>query len=373
VKAVVSELLPFFLAFSVSCVVSLLAVSTARWHVRWSADPPNSGPQKLHTTLIPRIGGIALSLGFFAALIDSKLVLVNSEQIVSPYWLVAALAVPLVAGLYEDITQSFGPVYRLLATFIAAAIAFFLCGVKVVRFEMPLLDLMLASTSFAPLIFTMFCVGGVAHAFNLADGLNGLLAGITLIASVLITFLAREQSDVHVYVCALALAGTCVGFLCFNFPRARLFAGDSGAYFLGTAVAFLAILLVARNQSVSPWFAFVAVLYPFTDTSFAIARRLFQRRPIMQPDAEHLHSLLANRIRASGVFHSNSVASTIILVALAFFALAAWVGRTNSGILVTLCAVFAALYSLAWITLAKRSQSIEPSQLQGLHQADIDS
>ncbi len=345
---------PLLAAFVVSAMVSAMIALTARWHEHVTADSPDSGPQKIHVTSVPRVGGVALFLGFLAALFEAKFASANGEKIIAPMALTAALAVPFFAGLYEDVTKAFGPWLRLIATFVAAAIAYVGCSAAVVRFNMPLLDAALAASSVAPLLLSMFCVAGVAHAFNLSDGLNGLLAGLATVACGVIAFVAREQADTHVYVCALALAGACVGFLCFNFPRARLFAGDSGAYFVGTTIAILCMLLVARNPSVNPWLAFVAVLYPFTDTTFAIARRLAQRKPIMAPDAEHLHSLIAAFIGLKRQKGRNSIASSIVVTSYALFAAVAIVYRESTSALVITCAAFAITYSIAWFGLASR-------------------
>jgi UDP-N-acetylmuramyl pentapeptide phosphotransferase/UDP-N-acetylglucosamine-1-phosphate transferase len=344
--------IPTILAFFASALVALLLCATIRWHVRWTADAPASGPQKLHSTLTPRVGGVAIAAGFIPALLLTKVGTAAGEAIAQPLALIAALMVPFVAGLYEDLTKTFGATMRLLATFVAAGIAYFLCDASIVRFGMPLLDAMLSSIAFAPLLFTMFCVGGVAHAFNLSDGLNGLLGGLVLVACGVLGFAARSVGDTHIYLCACALAGATLGFLVFNFPRGRIFAGDSGAYFAGTAIALFAILLVARNKSLDPWIAFAAVLYPFTDTTFAIVRRLVQRRPIMQPDAEHLHSLL---VRAWGARHgrmSVAMATLSVVGVSAVFAVLALMVRESSATLISLCALFAAVYSLAWFRLA---------------------
>ncbi len=342
--------IPTVIAFATSASIAALLCVTARWHSRWTTDIPGSGPQKLHADETPRVGGVAIALGFIAALLITKVGTTGGQAISQPIAFVAALLVPFFAGLYEDVTKTFGATMRLIATFIAAAIAHQLCGATMVRFDMPLLDAMLSASSIAPLLLTMFCVGGIAHAFNLSDGLNGLLGGLVLVACVVLGYVARAQGDVHVYLSACALAGATAGFLLFNFPRARLFAGDSGAYFVGTAIALLAILLVARNAAVTPWIAFVAVLYPFTDTTFAIIRRVAQRRPIMQPDAEHLHSLLARSLRPRYFGIAHPLAALLIVLTTAFFSLLA-VAFANSVAGVILCCMgFAVTYVITWFS-----------------------
>lgn len=330
----------------------MLLVATVPWHVKWSADS-SVGPQKLHRGQVPRIGGVAIYLGFAASLLIAKLSGPTGSAIVQPVALVAALFVPFLAGLYEDVTKRFGATARLVATFIAAALAFYLCDAAIVRFDMPLLDAMLTAIPFASLLFTMFYVGGVAHAFNLADGLNGLLGGLTIAACAVLAFSANLLGDQHIVNCALVLAGATCGFLLFNFPKARLFAGDSGAYVAGTAVALLAIMLVSRNPSANPWLAFVAVLYPFTDATCAIVRRIVRRKPIMEPDAEHLHTLLARKLSHHAGSNRHSVATLLIVLGTAVFQCVALAFYDVPKIAIIVSVAFGIAYAWTWRALSR--------------------
>jgi UDP-GlcNAc:undecaprenyl-phosphate/decaprenyl-phosphate GlcNAc-1-phosphate transferase len=339
-------------AFLCSSFAAGLLVLTTRWHARWSIDAPGSGPQKLHRDETPRIGGVAIAFGLFAALAHMSFSADSTRGVILPLGLIAALSVPFAAGLYEDITKIVGPILRLVATVIAAFIAYELCDAAVLRFDMPILDRLLTAAPFMPLVLTLFCVAGVAHAFNLSDGLNGLLGGLVLIAASVIGVTAHQHGDAFIRATSGALAGASIGFLLFNFPKSRLFAGDSGAYVAGTAVALLAILLVARNSAVTPWLAFVAVLYPFTDTTFTIVRRVVQRQSIMSPDAEHLHSLLGRWLALHGVAFSNAAAAAILLAVVAAHA-ALVLSLASTALHVALgCALFAALYCVAWFVVA---------------------
>jgi UDP-GlcNAc:undecaprenyl-phosphate/decaprenyl-phosphate GlcNAc-1-phosphate transferase len=337
----------FWIAFFVSATVAAVLVATTRFHGRWTADTL-SGPQKIHSGHIPRVGGVAIGIGFCVSLALTKLGGGEAASVVHLIGLVAALLVPFFAGLYEDITKQFGASLRLIATFIAAAIAYYACDAAIIRFNMPLLDAMLGAAPIASLLFTMFCVGGVAHAFNLSDGLNGLLAGLTIAASAVLAITANSLGDLHVLNCALALAGATAGFVLFNVPKARLFAGDSGAYVTGTAVALLAIMLVARNPGADPWIAFIAVLYPFTDATCAIIRRLVRRKPIMEPDAEHLHTLLAKRLARQSDGNRHMRATMLILSVVVLFqgAALAFGNTPRTAVLVSLA--FALFYAWAW-------------------------
>ena len=332
------------IAVFVSLATAMVLVMTKKWHGRYSSDHAGSGPQKLHTGSVPRVGGIAIIAGFSVSLVFAKLTLVEGTQITAPAWLILALFVPFVVGLAEDVTQRFGPVSRLLATFAGASIAYFFCGASIARFDVPMVDALIAFHPAVAFMFTLFCVGGIAHAFNLADGLNGLLAGLSFTASIAVATVAYLTGDVFVLVACTALAGAIGGFVLLNFPRAWLFAGDGGAYLVGSALAIFSMLLCVRQPTVSPWLAFVVVLYPFTDTTYAIYRRWRSGRPIMSPDAEHLHSLLALRLKARFGEHGRNVASVVVVTISALFVGAAVSVYSNTPVLAAISVLYAVAY-----------------------------
>lgn len=340
------------IVFSVAVLASLLTgvflVVTKQWHSNFTSDHAGSGPQKLHVGAVPRIGGIALMTGFSVALLIAKITIPNGEEINAPVWFILALFVPFAVGLGEDITQRFGPLSRLLATFVGASLAYFFCGATIVRFDVPPVDALVALHPAIAFGFTLFCVGGIAHAFNLADGLNGLLAGLTLTAGAAVAAVAHMTGDVFVFTIATALIGAIVGFALLNFPRAWLFAGDGGAYLLGSALAIALILLCKRHPAVSPWFAFMVVLYPFTDTTYSIYRRWRAGNPIMSPDAEHLHSLLARCFNTLYGEHGRNLASAAVVIASALFVAAATSVYTATLKLVALAVAYVVIYVIVY-------------------------
>jgi len=335
-------------AFLASLSTALLLVLSARWHRRFTADAPGSGPQKLHERVTPRVGGIAIMVGFALAVVVARVQSQAEFGTHAPPWLtgwfVLALFIPFAAGLIEDVTKAFGARARLLATFAGAAIAFFFCDAALTRFAIPDLDKVLAASWLLQLILTLFCVGAIANAYNLADGLNGLLAGLTITATLAMAWIARQYNDQFIAVAAGSLAAATAAFALFNFPRARLFAGDGGAYLVGSAISLLAILLCRRHLDVSPWFVFVLVIYPFIDTTAAIVRRKLAGQPIMAPDAGHLHSLLAARLQPRLGRAARNAASVLIVTASGVIAVGALPLHRNTPALVALALAAAVAY-----------------------------
>lgn len=279
------------------CVVAFmvggLIVASERWHGALTGDSDFNKPQASHARATPRVGGLAVLAGTLAGL----LVLGPSNMTLTWLWpalFVSALPV-FVAGLLEDITKDIGASRRLLAAFGSAAIAWWLLG-GVSKVGIWWADWVLSYWPVS-LVFTMFAVGGCTHALNIVDGMNGLAGMVATLMAVSISLVALQVGDVPIFMIAAALASATLGFLVWNFPFGRVFLGDGGAYFLGFMLAELAVLLVVRNPSVSPFYALAVLFYPVFETGFSIWRRRFKRGvPVDQPDALHLHQLVFRRL-----------------------------------------------------------------------------
>lgn len=277
----------------VAFMVGGLIVASERWHGVFTGDSDLKKPQAMHSRAAPRVGGLAVVAGSLAGM----LVLGPSNMTLTWLWpvlFIAAMPV-FVAGLLEDITKDVGSGKRLMAAFISAAIAWWFLG-GVSRVGIAWADWLL---SFWPisLIFTMVAVGGCTHALNIVDGMNGLAGMIATLMALSLALVALQVQDIPIFLIAAALASATLGFLVWNFPFGRVFLGDGGAYFLGFMLAELAVQLVVRNPSVSPFYALAVLFYPVFETLFSIWRRRFKRGvPVDQPDALHLHQLVFRRL-----------------------------------------------------------------------------
>lgn len=277
----------------VAFMVGGLIVASERWHGVFTGDSDLKKPQAMHSRAAPRVGGLAVVAGSLAGL----LVLGPSNMTLTWLWpvlFIAAMPV-FVAGLLEDITKDVGSGKRLMAAFVSAAIAWWFLG-GVSRVGIAWADWVL---SFWPisLVFTMVAVGGCTHALNIVDGMNGLAGMIATLMALSLALVALQVQDIPIFLIAAALASATLGFLVWNFPFGRVFLGDGGAYFLGFMLAELAVQLVVRNPSVSPFYALAVLFYPVFETLFSIWRRRFKRGvPVDQPDALHLHQLVFRRL-----------------------------------------------------------------------------
>ncbi len=295
------QLAPLLPAFGVAVMVAWLLVHTRDWHLHLTGDHPDSGPQKLHTEATPRIGGLAVMAGLLAGLIwlyfAAEPGLRAQLQALRPGWLLAGLLPLFLLGMIEDIRKSISVRLRFGVSLAAGAIAHVFAGVRVEALGLPVIDALLQSLPLLSLLFTLVAVAGLVHAMNIVDGLNGLLAGITLVVLGVLAVVAARFAETALMLLALAGMAATAGFAVFNFPRARLFCGDAGAYLIGYLAAVIVILLVLRQPTISPWFALAVVMHPVTETLYSAWRRVREGLHPTHPDARHMHSLWAARLQ----------------------------------------------------------------------------
>jgi UDP-N-acetylmuramyl pentapeptide phosphotransferase/UDP-N-acetylglucosamine-1-phosphate transferase len=167
----------------------------------------------------------------------------------------------------------------------------FLGGI-IPRLDVPGLDALLRWTPFA-VAFTIFAVGGVANAINIIDGYNGLAGGHAVIVLAAISYVSALVGDAFLYMATLAMIGALLGFLCWNYPKGRIFMGDGGAYLLGFWLGEISVLLVVRHPEVSPWFPLMLLVFPIFETVFSMYRRkIVLGLSPGQPDRSHMHQVI---------------------------------------------------------------------------------
>ena len=282
-------------AFGVSFVIGYLTVRSEHLHSKFTGDIAAKGSHKVHGSAVSRIGGLSIFLGWTAGLVAGCYhnMLTPATTLI---WLLCLLPA-FAGGLAEDFTKRVPPVTRLLAAFLSAGLACLLLGATVQRVDLYGMDALLAVPAVA-FIFTMIAVGGVAHAINIIDGLNGLATGVCLIALLALAYVSFQVADWELLLmCNLGIAAI-LGFRFWNYPSGRLFCGDGGAYFLGAYIAILSALLVHRHAEVSAWFPLLLVLYPVWETVFsAYRRRVLRGRPASMADKLHMHTLFYKRVK----------------------------------------------------------------------------
>lgn len=285
-------------AFASSVAVSLLIVLSQKWHGKLSHDHDLSGVQKVHTTAVPRIGGIAVVAGLLLGLMLFRAF--NPEGMQGSHFdhillLLAASLPAFGAGIIEDVTKRVSVKARLAATALSAMVASAVLGATVNELNLWGVDALLTITPFAVFV-TAIVVAGGSNAINIIDGFNGLSGSTIVIMAAGLSAVALQNGDAFVAILGTLCIGATVGFLALNYPRGKLFLGDGGAYFLGFWVSEMAVLLV-RNPAVSAWQVLAVCGYPVIEVLFSIyRRRMIQNVSPGAPDALHLHTLVFRRL-----------------------------------------------------------------------------
>lgn len=280
-------------AFFSSFIATLLIIRFQHLHDRHSGDHDVLGPQKFHTGSVPRIGGISIAIGLLTA------VLVRLQSSSAPTFEITLLlcTIPAFAiGLTEDLTKKISIRSRLFFTAIAAALVAYYLGAQITRLDIPGVDFVL-SFPIVAILFSVFAITGLANAYNIIDGFNGLSSMVGIITLLGLAYVGFVTGDALIVFLSLIMAGAILGFFIWNYPRGLIFLGDGGAYLIGFWIGVLSVLLVARHPTVSPWFALLINAYPILETLFTIYRRkIHQGKSPGQPDGIHFHTLIYRRI-----------------------------------------------------------------------------
>jgi UDP-GlcNAc:undecaprenyl-phosphate GlcNAc-1-phosphate transferase len=254
--------------------------------------------RRLHTKAIPRLGGVAIYLSCLLALSTLPFVDNLLTQTLNAQWmeiLVALIPATLVLtlGIVDDLRGTNATVKFTVLGVIAAL--FYFLGGHIDALSIPFFG----TVQLPPVLsfaLTVLWLVGIANAFNLIDGMDGLASGAALFSSLVILIISISQGRPLMTVVALVLCGALAGFLRYNFNPASIFLGDSGALFVGFTLAALSVLSAQKaTTAVAIVIPILAFGFPMVDTAMTMGRRLISRRPIFQGDNEHIHHMLLAR------------------------------------------------------------------------------
>lgn len=268
------------IGFFTSFIISIIIIK----YINIDTFDKFSGPQKIHESSIPRIGGLAI---FGSLLLQSLMLLKNHNELM----IIILCSFPVFfSGILEDFTNKVSARIRLTSSFISALLLVLIFEVNIETFEIPFLEF-LFQYSFVIYFITILSIISLIQAINLIDGLNGLAKFSSLIMLVSIMILSYEFGDKLLILLCLSLIMAILGLIFFNFPYGRIFLGDGGAYLLGSCIALLVIMLSMRNDEISPFASLLIVLYPIYELIRTVLRRSIKDyKMLIYPDSNHLHS-----------------------------------------------------------------------------------
>ena len=264
-------------------------------------------PQAFHNESISRCGGIASLMSLF---VFFGIYYLLFSKILYEYVFVSTSL--FLVGYLDDIKTKISPNLRLLLMIIFLFIFILFSPIEINHIDLiflkPLLDNKIFST-----IFILLCFLFVINGANLIDGFNGLLTINLIIINSVLLFINLNNSHFEFSFFLTAQIIILISFLLFNFPKAKMFLGDSGSYLFGTLISLNIIITNNINSQISSFFFCILLFYLFFEVFFSFFRKIYQKKSPVFPDSEHLHMLVF--IKISNVFgqdKSNYINSIII-------------------------------------------------------------
>ena len=297
---IVFSLISFFVTFFISKYSKFLFSGAL-------LDEDFLKPQAFHKTPIARSGGISIFILFFLFILFNFL---KSDKFLIDYFTISLLFFFL--GFLDDIKIKISPYVRLILMMAALVVCINIFSIQVTKSGLEFLNIWLENNIFQ-MCFVLLCFVFIINGANLIDGYNGLLAiHFLIINSILLGFnLINQNHDISLILFSQIVI--VLSFLCFNFPKAKIFLGDAGSYLCGSLLAVNIIKSQQLNPEVSPFFYTSILFYLFYEVFFSFIRKSIKKKSPLKPDKLHLHMLLYQFIKKIKKFKdSNYITSCII-------------------------------------------------------------
>lgn len=278
------NLLVFFSAIALSSLGTFI-ILRQQW--RWGVDVPDK-KRKHHEQTVSRVGGLpiflTLSIGFVFMAWKFPLFLENWWPIILTNCLIFAV------GFFDDL-RPLGAKVKLLGQVGVACIIYAL-GISIDVLTNPIGDyyIDLGWWSFPVTVFWLVAIPNIV---NLIDGMDGLATGFGMFLCITLAIVGHYALNPEAVTISIIMGGALTGFLIFNFPPARIFLGDGGAYLIGFFIASVSLFTSHKGTIMAALLVVIIALgVPILDTLFAIIRRAIRGIPIFRADAEHIHHRL---------------------------------------------------------------------------------
>lgn len=269
----------------------LMVPTVRRLAFAWGWVDPVDAARKVHRRPTPRVGGICLfvpflvGVGLVTAFLTTDL---KAEALLKEWgWMIGGCAAMFALGLADDV-HPLGAKVKLLGQFLICGIVVaFGFGIDALTNPFTQETVRLGWIGYPVAVFWLLAT---TNLINLIDGIDGLAAGVSVFVFTVLALTAVFTAGVGMLMVCLLMIGTLVGFLFFNFPPARIFMGDGGAYFLGFLIGQVGLACQEKSRIAAALVVpIIALGVPIIDTALAILRRGIRGLPIFRADREHVH------------------------------------------------------------------------------------
>ena len=229
-------------------------------------------PQAFHDLPVTRSGGIAviisLSIFFIIYFLLYSKILYNYVFISYSVFLI---------GFLDDLRINIKPFKRLLTMVFILFIIIYFLPIRILNIDIPFLTLLMSNHMFSS-AFVLLCLLFVINGANLIDGFNGLLTINLIIINIILSYININNQNLEFSVLIISQIIILLSFLLFNFPNAKIFLGDSGAYTLGALTGLNTIVTNNLNPQISSFFFCTLLFYLFFEVFFSFFRKLSQKK-----------------------------------------------------------------------------------------------
>ncbi len=352
-KIVLSAALSFAISLAMTPQVKRFAEAIG------AMDVPKD-ERRVHNHPIPRMGGLAIFMGFLAS------ILIFSEMDTKIMGMLIGATIIVGMGAVDDIVSL--NAWVKLGVQVVAALVVIRCGVVFDAISNPnvLSDTMTISVGWLAIPLTLLWIVGCTNAVNLIDGLDGLAVGVSAISSLTMLVVSLFVSEPTVAVVLGALTGACLGFIPYNLNPAKIFMGDVGSQFLGFVLAVMSMIGLFKLHTLITFLVpLMALAIPLADTTFAFCRRILHGQSPFHADKGHFH----HRLLAMGLNQKQAVA--VLYGISAVLGLLAVLIAGASGVIKIVCIVIAFLIAISvWMIIFLKNPNLRKPPHGKTHEGD---
>ena len=269
-------------------------------------------PQAFHKEPIARIGGFVVFILFVLFILFYFLIF---DIFLKDYFTISLLL--FVLGFLDDLKIKINPNIRLVLMLLLLVFCINIFSIQITKTGLGFLNLWLENNTFQ-LCFVLLCFLFIINGANLIDGFNGLLAIHFLIINSFFLLINLSNQNENISIILFAQIIIVLSFLLFNFPKAKIFLGDSGSYLLGSLIVLNTIKTYELNSfningTISPFFFAGILFYLFYEVFFSFIRKALLKKSPLKPDKNHLHMLLYRWLSSvKKIKNSNYLTSLLI-------------------------------------------------------------
>ena len=270
-------------------------------------------PQAFHKKPIARSGGLAsiLSLMIFFIL---SFFLLNIKY--TDYFLIGFSF--FVLGFLDDLKININPYTRLLLMIFILSFNIVFFSIQILSLDFIILEELLINDFFSYL-FILLCFLFIINGANLIDGFNGLLTIHLIIINIILFLINLNTETIELVLILATQIIILICFLLFNFPKSKMFLGDSGSYLFGSLTVLNIIKTNNLNPEISSFFFCILLFYLFFEVFFSFFRKLYLKKSPLKPDDMHLHMLLYKALDSSKKFKDSNYLNSIVINSIFLF------------------------------------------------------